>query len=100
MEKPLDKAIRIVGSATKLASALGVTKSAVGQWGEEGRRVPAEHCPEIERLTGHAVLCEELRPDIDWMVVKERLRPSPSVPQEGAGAAESSTGGVALEGVA
>ncbi|MEF3068017.1 helix-turn-helix domain-containing protein [Pandoraea apista] len=94
MDKPLDNAIRIVGSATKLASALGVTKSAVGQWGEEGRRVPAEHCPEIERLTGHAVLCEELRPDINWMVVKERLRNRPSVPIEGAGA-ESDTGIVA-----
>ncbi|WP_372435356.1 transcriptional regulator [Pandoraea sputorum] len=92
MDKPLDKAIRIVGTATKLAAALGVSKSAVGQWSEAGRRVPAEHCPEIERLTNHQVLCEELRPDVDWMVVKERLRSRPDAAKDGEGAGRASSG--------
>ena len=68
MNTPLDRAVKMVGPQALLASALGVTKSAIGQWKEEGRRVPAEHCPVIERLTAGAVRCEELRPDIEWSV--------------------------------
>ncbi len=70
MDHPIDRAAKIVGSQTALAVALGVTKAAVGQWKDEGRRVPAEHCPAIERLTGGAVRCEELRPDVAWDVLR------------------------------
>lgn len=49
-----------------LARQLGRTKGAVFQWQKE--RVPAEVCPSIERLTG--VRCEELRPDIEWHVLR------------------------------
>lgn len=71
MTPPVDRAVEIVGTQALLAAALGVSKSAVGQWKEEGRRVPAEHCPVIERLTAGAVRCEELRPDIEWHVLRE-----------------------------
>jgi DNA-binding transcriptional regulator YdaS (Cro superfamily) len=67
---PIDLAAEIVGSQTALAAALGVSKGAVPQWKDEGRRVPAEHCPTIERLTGGKVRCEDLRPDIDWAVLR------------------------------
>ena len=70
MKPPVDRAVEIVGTQVLLAAALGVSKSAVGQWKEEGRRVPAEHCPVIERLTAGAVRCEELRPDIEWSVLR------------------------------
>lgn len=49
-----------------LADHLGVTKGAVSQWKLDGRRIPAEHCPVIERLTEGEVRCEALRPDVDW----------------------------------
>lgn len=62
----LERAAEILGGQSHLALALNVSKSAVSQWKEEGRRVPAEHCPEIERLTSGAVTCEELRPDVGW----------------------------------
>lgn len=71
MKPPVDRAVEIVGTQVLLAAALGVSKSAVGQWKEEGRRVPAEHCPVIERLTAGAVRCEELRPDIEWSVLRK-----------------------------
>jgi len=71
MDHPIDRAAKLLGSQVALASALGVTKAAVGQWKDEGRRVPAEHCPSIERLTGGAVTCEELRPDVQWGVLRE-----------------------------
>jgi DNA-binding transcriptional regulator YdaS (Cro superfamily) len=37
-----------------------------------GRTVPAQHCPAIERLTEGAVCCEDLRPDIEWGVLRAR----------------------------
>jgi DNA-binding transcriptional regulator YdaS (Cro superfamily) len=79
-EQALEQASEIVGSMQALAEKLGVTKSAVGQWKLPGRRVPAEHCPAIERLTGGLVRCELLRPDVDWAVVRagrlSKARPS------------------------
>lgn len=66
----LDKAAEIIGSQTALAALLAVSKGAVSQWKEPGRRVPAEHCPLIERATAGAVRCEELRPDMAWDVLR------------------------------
>lgn len=66
-ESPLDRAIRVAGGRTKLARALSLKGPAVVyQWGLA--RVPAERCPDIEALTG--VKCEELRPDVNWSVVR------------------------------
>ena len=61
----LDKAIEIVGSQSNLARALGREPQVVHNWVKRGN-VPAEHCPAIERETGGAVTCEQLRPDVDW----------------------------------
>ena len=66
MTHPIEKAAGIVGSQSALAAALGVTKAAVWQWKDPDRKVPAEHCPAIERVTRGEVRCEELRPDVDW----------------------------------
>lgn len=54
-----------------LAAELGVSYQAVQQYRTNG--VPAKHCLTIERLTraqGQPVTCEELRPDMDWAVVR------------------------------
>ena len=56
------------GGVTKAAIALGVSQSAVSLWRERG--IPAERCPAIERATNGAVRCEDLRPDIDWAVLR------------------------------
>ena len=40
------------------------------------RPIPAEHCPAIERATGGAVRCEELRPDVAWSVLRATAEPS------------------------
>lgn len=70
-DSPLERAIAAAGGITKMASALGLNSHAViHQW--RINRVPAEHCPAIERLTGGAVRCEELRPDIPWGVLREQ----------------------------
>jgi DNA-binding transcriptional regulator YdaS (Cro superfamily) len=75
---PIDRAAEVLGSQTALADLLGVSKGAVSQWKDAGRRVPAEYCPLIERATrerGTPVLCEELRPDIAWDVLREQAAP-------------------------
>jgi DNA-binding transcriptional regulator YdaS (Cro superfamily) len=70
MEKNLiSLAAQIIGSRSALAKIVGVSKGAVWQW-EHERRVPAEHCPVIERATSGAVRCEDLRPDVDWAYLR------------------------------
>lgn len=56
-------------------------------------QIPAEHCPAIERETrarGEPVTCEELRPDVDWAVLRAGASPASSVD---AGQAEGSQAG-------
>ena len=67
--RALDEAAEKAGGVGALAQKLGVAASAPSMWRARGR-VPAEHCPAIERETG--VRCEELRPDIAWSVLREQ----------------------------
>lgn len=65
-------------SQSELARKLGVSPVLVHQWkkrGPEGRQVPAERCPEIEKATGGAVRCEDLRPDVDWAYLRSTCKP-------------------------
>jgi DNA-binding transcriptional regulator YdaS (Cro superfamily) len=67
----LEQAIAHMGGITVLSRALGITgRSVVHQW--RLTRVPAEHCPDVEALTG--VRCEELRPDVNWAVLRSKPR--------------------------
>lgn len=68
LDTPLDRAIKVAGGPTKMAAALGLSGHAVVyQWRK--KQVPAEHCPNVEALTG--VPCEELRPDVNWSVLRQ-----------------------------
>ena len=58
------------GAASYLGRALGAAPSLISLWASGERQVPAERCPAIERLTRGAVTCEELRPDVDWAVLR------------------------------
>lgn len=62
----LDRAALIVGSATQLAKALGVSKATVSLWRKSPVGVPIDYCAPIDRLTHGAVTCEQLRPDYDF----------------------------------
>lgn len=61
------EAIKVAGSRADLADRVGVAHSTVGMWVFR-KKVPAEHCPAIERETG--VVCERLRPDVPWYVLR------------------------------
>lgn len=68
-ETPIDRAIALCGGASALAGLLEIAPSTPLMWKARGR-VPAEYCPGIERLTQGAVRCEDLRPDVDWSVLR------------------------------
>ena len=68
---PLERAAELLDGQTALAAAIGVKQQHVWNWiNRSAGRAPAEHCPAIERATGGAVRCEDLRPDVDWAVLR------------------------------
>lgn len=77
----LARAAAALGGQAALASAIGFQdRRAVWPWFNQDRRVPAEHCPKIERETRRiadekgdpslVVTCEQLRPDVAWDVLR------------------------------
>lgn len=70
----LIKAIDLLQGQAALASAIGVKQQHVWNWLKRGDgRVPAEHCPAIERATGGKIRCEDLRPDVAWEVLRGQV---------------------------
>jgi DNA-binding transcriptional regulator YdaS (Cro superfamily) len=84
---PLDKAIAACDTQVALARRLGVSKSRISQW-LGGWKVPMERCIDIEKKTralaaerhdeALIVACEDLRPDVEWNVVRGNPRPHPA----------------------
>jgi DNA-binding transcriptional regulator YdaS (Cro superfamily) len=76
MNESIKRAIEITGGQSALARRLSTPERRISQayvwaWLHNRRRVPAEFCPEIEKVTGGQVKCEELRPDIDWAFLRK-----------------------------
>lgn len=75
-QEALEAVLRIAfgGVAARMAEACNVSDQTVSWWRKGERdgkivKVPSDHCPMFERRTreaGEPVLCEELRPDVDW----------------------------------
>jgi len=75
MTTPLSRAVDLVGGQAALARLLNTRQQSIWNWLNRGDRVPAEFCPPIERVTrerGKAVTCEELRPDVEWSVLRQQ----------------------------
>ena len=69
----LIKAIEIAGGQSALARAIGGSAQTVNNWIKR-QSIPAEHCPSIERATNGVVRCEDLRPDVEWSVLRASSR--------------------------
>lgn len=67
-QEALRKVFEIIGSKSAVARYFGILPYAVSKWQHSG--VPAERCPDIEKLTKGKVTCEELRPDVNWSVLR------------------------------
>lgn len=68
----LSEAEAVCEGQSRLSNAIGVRQSTVSQWRKRGR-IPAEHCPSIERetrLRGRPIVCERLCPKVDWKEVR------------------------------
>lgn len=80
----LAKAAQVLGGQAALAVACGFPdRRHVWPWFNTDRKVPAERCPSIEAATrekGTPVLCEELRPDVNWSVLRANA-PAPAAAQ-------------------
>ena len=72
----IQKAIQKLGGPAKAAEVLRCSVQAVCFYRDGKRRFPAELCPVVERHLVGAVTCEELRPDVDWAVLRRRRRAS------------------------
>lgn len=70
----ISKAIELLGGARKAAARLGVSVPAVYLWKSGQRTFPADLCPLVERETG--VRCEEIRPDVEWSVLRQNSSPA------------------------
>lgn len=63
-----------IGSQSNLAALLSretgrpIKQGHVSHWLKTG--LPAAYCPSVEKLTGGAVRCEQLAPEVDWAVVR------------------------------
>lgn len=68
-------AIKAAGSQTALAQLISLSQGTIGQWVTGARPVPVERCHEIERALRGAVTCEQLRPDLAWLRVKDKSWP-------------------------
>ena len=64
---PVDQLIHLVGGLIKLAEKLDVSKQTVVNWRNRG--IPADRCPDIERMLGFTV--EQMRPDLRWIRVTD-----------------------------
>ena len=84
-------------SQVEFARKLGVTPGAVNQWANGLSAVSAERCPAIEQATGGLVRCEELRPDVNWAVLRKQPR-KPKHPAAPASIAQAATETVANGG--
>jgi DNA-binding transcriptional regulator YdaS (Cro superfamily) len=63
------RAIQKAGGLKALADALGEQPNTVSNWINRG--APIDKCPSIEHITG--VMCEELRPQVDWATFRKVL---------------------------
>lgn len=72
----LHRAAKVLGGQAAMADLLGYAdRRGVWPYFTTERKFPAEHCPIVERETrakGDPVLCEDLRPDISWSVLRKK----------------------------
>jgi len=64
--------IRQLGGPVSLGRHLGIRSQAVSLW-VRNNRIPAERVPELERIARDAgvdVRAEQMRPDVNWGVLR------------------------------
>jgi DNA-binding transcriptional regulator YdaS (Cro superfamily) len=74
----LQKAVGILGGQTATAKALSrsgrkISQTHIWNWlnsPNPDQMPPSDYCPDIELATNGRVTCEQLRPDVNWSVLR------------------------------
>ncbi|WP_084300419.1 YdaS family helix-turn-helix protein [Microvirgula aerodenitrificans] len=61
--------IQAAGGALAIAKRREIGLSAVHNWPLRGR-IPADHCPTLEQMCAGTFVCEQMRPDVEWSVIR------------------------------
>lgn len=69
MNEKVKKATEICGSQSALARICGVSQPTVNGW-LNGADMDVKYIPAIIQATNGAVKPEDLRPDVDWAVIR------------------------------
>ena len=69
MNEKVKKATEICGSQSALARICGVSQPTVNGW-LNGADMDVKYIPAIIKATNGAVKPEDLRPDVDWAVIR------------------------------
>ena len=69
MNKAIEKAISGIGSQQILAKQCGVSQQTVSLW-LNGGKMDVKYIPAIIKATEGKVRAEDLRPDVDWVVIR------------------------------
>lgn len=75
MTTSLKEAIDLAGGAASVAAHFGIRPVSVYEWIRRGY-VPAEKCPEIEKMSNGAAYCEVLNGHVDWAFVRSTNTPA------------------------
>ena len=101
--KPLLEYLNSLSTADQVvfATACGTTVGYLRKAVSAGQRISAETCINIERESCGVVMCETLRPDVDWGVVRKSSsvdsepKPTQALTQQAQVAINSEANGVA-----
>lgn len=64
----IKRVIKEAGGLRAVSNYFGISLRAVSKW--SAGNVPVERCPDLEQLTKGKVTCEELRPDVNWAILR------------------------------
>jgi DNA-binding transcriptional regulator YdaS (Cro superfamily) len=71
----LKKAINKVGSQKEFVRICGVSQVAVSKWLNGVNKIGEDKAILVEQALNGFVTCEELRPDVNWSVVRKGVPP-------------------------
>ncbi|ACA30857.1 helix-turn-helix domain-containing protein [Histophilus somni] len=70
MDKNIKKTINLVGTQTKLAKLCSVSQPSISIW-LKGGKMDVKYIPSLIKATNGEVTPEDLRPDVDWEVIRQ-----------------------------
>jgi len=75
MNTQIKEALDRAGGVAAVAAHFQISPVSVYEWIKRGL-VPAEKCPEIEKLSGGAARCEEMNCRVDWGYLRTPASPT------------------------